>query len=109
MNGQSRSGQTYHVTITASPNATFHEIGDRITLMCIVDPPITATNVTITYSWHCDDCFANGLTDMAIMRQLTDMDTSMINCSATVDGIEFMTDTPFNLELISMVILITCV
>ena len=107
MNGQSGSGQAYNVTITASPDETFYKVGDLITLMCIVDPPIVSTTASVTYSWQCNACFADGRTDMTMQQQLTDMDTSMINCSATVNGIEFMTNTPFNLQVTGMVIFIT--
>ena len=93
------NGQTYNVTITATPNTTTYTVGDLITLICAVDPPIVSTSITVTYLWQCDGCFADGNTDMVIMRTLTDMDTSMINCSATVDGIIFMTDEPFDLQV----------
>ena len=99
VNGQSGNGQAYNVTITASPNGSFYAVGDLITLQCIVDPPIISTTVNVTYSWECDGCFADGSTGMVIMRQLTDMDTSMISCSATINGVKFMTDTPFDLQV----------
>ena len=101
VNGQSGSGQAYSVTITASPNGSFYAVGDLITLQCIVDPPITSTTTIVTYSWKCNGCFADGYTDMVIMRQLTesDMDTSLISCSATVNGVKFMTDIPFDLQV----------
>ena len=109
--GQTGSGQVYIITIAASPNTSIYTVGDLVTLMCIVDPPITSTAASVTYSWQCDDCFANGMTDMVIMRQLTetDVDAGMISCSATVDGVKFMTATPFDLEVQGMVIFIACV
>ena len=102
MNGQSGSGQVYDVTITANPNTSTYTVGDLVTLMCKVDPPINTA--TVTYLWQCDGCFANGNTDMVIMQQLTDMDTSMINCSATVNGVGFTTVTPFDLQVQGMVL-----
>ena len=93
------NGQMYNVTITANPNTSTYTVGDLITLMCILDPPINTTTVIVTYSWQCDGCFADGRTDMVIMQQLTDMDTSMISCSVTVDSDTFMTDTPFDLQM----------
>ena len=110
MNGQSGSTPSYNVTITATPSTTNYTVGDSVTLICMVDPPIASTSVIVTYSWQCDGCFADGDTDMVIMRTLTDMDTSMINCSATVDGVNFTTDEPFDLQVTQgMAILTTCV
>ena len=93
------NGQMYNVTITASPNTTAYTVGDLLTLTCIVDPPIVSTTINVTYSWQCDGCFAHNRTDMAVIETLTDMDTSMINCSATVDDIVFTSDIPFNLQV----------
>ena len=109
MNGQSGSTPSYNVIINATPNATTYTVGDLVTLICLVDPPIVSTSVSVTYLWQCDGCFANN-TDMVIMRTLTDMDTSMINCSAIVDGVAFTTDIPFNLQVTQgMTILTICV
>ena len=93
------NGQMYNVTINASPNTTAYTVGDLLTLTCIVDPPIVSTTINVTYSWQCGGCFADDRTDMAVIETLTDMDTSMINCSATVDGVVFTTDIPFNLQV----------
>ena len=90
----SGSGQVYMVTITATPNRTTYSVGDLVTLMCMVDPPISSD---VTYSWHCDGCFADGMTDMAINRVLSEMDNAMINCSATINNETFRTDVPFDL------------
>ena len=65
----------------------------------MVDPPIASISVIVTYLWQCDGCFADGSTDMVIMRTLTDMDISVIDCSAIVDGVNFTTDEPFNLQV----------
>ena len=110
MNGQSGSTPLYNVTITATPSTTTYTVGDPVTLICLVDPPIVSTSVTVTYLWQCDGCFAHGVTDMIIMRTLTDMDTSMIDCSAFVDGVVFTTDIPFDLQVTQcMTILTICV
>ena len=110
MNGQSGSTPLYNVTIIATPNTATYTVGDLVTLMCLVDLSIASTSVTVTYLWQCHGCFADGVTDMVIMRTLTDMDTSMINCSAIVDGVVFTTDEPFNLQVTQgMVILTICV
>ena len=110
MNGQSGSTPSYNVTITATPSATNYTVGDSVTLICMVDPPIASTSVIVTYLWQCDGCFADGDTDMVIMRTLTDMDTSMIDCSAIVDGVNFTNDEPFDLQVTQgMAILTTCV
>ena len=102
VNGQSGSGSgsglVYIVTITATPSTTSYSVGDIVTLMCIVDPP-TYSNVNVTYSWQCDGCFADGMTDMAIMRVLTEMDNSTINCSAIINNEIFTTDVPFDLQV----------
>ena len=105
VNGQSGSGQAYNVTITANPDTLTYTVGELVTLECMVDPPIMSTTVNVTYLWQCDGCFADGSTDMVIMRQLTDVDTSMINCSATVNDNRFMTDTPFDLQVTQGMIL----
>ena len=99
MNGQSGRTLLYNVTITATPSTTNYTVGDSVTLICMVDPPIASTSVTVTYLWQCDGCFADGDTDMVIMSTLTDMDTSMIDCSAIVDGVNFTTDIPFSLQV----------
>ena len=114
VNGQpSGSGQgpsVYNVTITTSPNATTYTVGDSVMFMCIVDPPIISTTVNVSYLWQCDDCFADGRTDMAFVRILTDMGISMINCRVTVDNDIFTTDTPFDLQVTQgMVIHNTCI
>ena len=99
-NGQSGKGEVYNVKITASPHLTSYVTGARVTLMCMVDPPISSNdNVSETYLWQCDGCFANGITDMAIMRVLTKQDGSMINCSATINGVVYKTDMPFYLQV----------
>ena len=109
MNGQGGSTPSYDVTITTTPNTTNYTVGDPVTLICLVEPPIASTSVIVTYLWQCDGCFADGDTDMVIMRTLTDMDTSMIDCSAIVDGVNFTTDEPFNLQVIQgMAILTIC-
>ena len=109
MNGQSGSTSSYNVIIIATPNATTYTVGDLITLICLVDPPIVTTSVTVTYLWHCDGCFADNNTGMVIIRTLTDMDTSMINCSAIVDGVVFTTDITFNLKVTQGMATLTCV
>ena len=99
-NGQSGKGEVYNVKITASPHLTSYVTGARVTLMCMVNPPISSNdNISETYLWQCDGCFANGMTDMAIMRVLTKRDGSMINCSATINGVVYKTDMPFYLQV----------
>ena len=99
VNGQSGSTQSYNVTIIANPNTTTYTVGDSVTLICAVDPPIVSTSIIVTYLWQCDGCFADNSTDIAIMRNLTDMDTSTIDCSAIINDVVFMTDESFNLQV----------
>ena len=100
VNGQSGSGSgsglVYTVTITATPSTRSYSVGDIVTLMCMVDPP---TSSDVMYSWQCDGCFADGMTDMAIMRVLSEMDNAMINCSATFNNEALTTVVPFNLVM----------
>ena len=63
-----------------------YAVGNRLTLMCVLDSSVNTTGISETYSWQCDGCFADGLTGMVIMRTLTDMDSGVINCSVNVDG-----------------------
>ena len=111
MNGdQSGSGQVYNVTITAIPDAATYTVGDPVMFICTSDSPVASTTVNVSYLWQCDDCFADGRTDMAFERILADMDTSMINCRVTIDNDVFMTDTPFDLQVTQgMVIHNTCI
>ena len=104
-NGQSASGkgEMCNVKITASPHLISYVTGASVTLMCMVDPPISSNdNITETYLCQCDGCFANGITDMAIIyiRVPTKQDSSMINCSATINDVLYKTDIPFYLQLI---------
>ena len=70
-NGQSGKGEVYNVKITASPNLTSYVTGARVTLMCMVDPPISSNgNISETYLWQCDGCFANGMTDWLLCECL---------------------------------------
>ena len=96
VNGQSGSGLVYTVTITATPNTTTYSVGDLVTLMCMVDPLISSD---VTYSWQCNGCFADGMTNIAIMRVVSEMDSTMINCSATINNETFRTDVPFDLQV----------
>ena len=90
----SGNGQVYTVTITAIPNTTTYSVGDLVTLLCMVNPPISSD---VTYLWQCNSCFADGMTDMAITRVLSEMDNAMINCSATINKEALTTVVPFNL------------
>ena len=66
----------------------------------MVDPVIIDTSITPTYSWQCDtSCFADGLITRNITRQLTDMDSGLIECSVTIDGDEYMSDNMFDLQV----------
>ena len=76
--------------------------GTFVTLMCIVDPPIPTSNATIneTYLWQCDGCFANENSDMVINKKILIIeDTSVINCSAIINGDVYETDVPFYLQV----------
>ena len=108
VNGQSESGLAYNVTITATPNTTTYAVGDLVTLMCTVDPP-TSNNINVTYSWQCDGCFADGITNMAIVRILTEMDNSTINCSATINNETLITAVPFDLLVTQGRVVCVCV
>ena len=99
--------------IAASPNLTSYVAGASVTLMCVVHPDLLFlsfflsffppfllyANINEIYLWECDGCFANGRTDMALMRVLTKRDSSMINCSATIDSVVYKTDMPFYLQV----------
>ena len=93
------SGQDTTVTIEAIPDMNTYAVGDNLTLMCILDPTPTDTSITVTYLWECSGCFANGLTTPTINRILTDMDTTMIDCTVNVSGNVTMTDIPFDLQV----------
>ena len=93
MNGQDT------VTIEANPDMSFYTVGDNLTLMCILDPPPNDTSITVTYLWECSGCFADRLTMPTISRILTDVDTTMIDCTVNVGGNETMTDMPFDLQV----------
>ena len=74
--------------------------GSTVTLECVVDPVITGTGITPMYSWQCDtSCFANGTTTPMITRQLTDIDSGVINCSVTIDGIMYVSNITFDLQV----------
>ena len=90
------NGQT--VTIVANPSTSFYTVGDSLMLTCMISPSPLA-NATVTYSWTCSDCFADGQTTETITRQLTDMDAGPIDCTATINGDDIMTVAPFNLQL----------
>ena len=76
-----------------------YTVGSTVTLACVVDPVITSTRITPMYSWQCDtSCFADGMTTPTITRQLTDMDSGLIECSVTINGDEYMSDM-FDLQV----------
>ena len=79
------SGQSFNVTIMAIPDMTSYSVGNNLTLTCVVDP-MPLANSSVMYAWNCTGCFANEMNSSMITQVLTDMDTSMINCSATIDG-----------------------
>ena len=93
------SGQNYGVTIEASSTATSYTVGDNITLTCVVDSSITSNTSNISYTWTCSGCFADDMTTPMISHRLTSMDSSIIDCSATVDGFVYMTEIPFDLQV----------
>ena len=110
VNGQSGSGLAYNVRITATPNTTTYAVGDLVTLMCTVDPPIsTSSNINVTYSWQCNGCLADGITDMVIIIILTEMDNATINCSATINNETLITAVPFDLLVTQGIELCVCV
>ena len=92
------SGQD-NVTIVAIPDMDTYAVGDNLTLMCTLNPEPTDTSITVTYSWECSGCFADGLTTPTVNRTLTDIDTTMIDCTVDVDGNVTMTDMPFDLQV----------
>jgi len=91
------SGQNFSVSIVVDPNVASYTVGDNLMLTCMVDP-MPNSSVTLTYEWNCTDCFANGLTSSMINRSLTDMDTSNISCSATINGTVYRSDV-FDLQV----------
>ena len=97
--GSGQGQSSYNVTIEANPDMPTYTVGDSVMFMCMVYPPITSTTVNVSYLWLCDDCFADGRTGMVIVQQLTDMNTSMIDCEVTVDNDTFTTDTSFDLQV----------
>ena len=92
------NGQDYNVTIMATPNMTSYTVGGNLMLRCVVDPVPSSTAITVTYSWECFGCFANEINSSVINQVLTDMDTSMINCSATINGTVYRSDV-FDLQV----------
>ena len=94
------SGQNYSVTVEADPVLASYTVGSNVTLQCVVDPVITDTSVTPMYSWQCDPgCFVDGMTTRNITRQLTDTDSGLIDCSVTIDGDEYTSDSMFDLQV----------
>ena len=91
-NGQ----QNYTVTIVANPNTAPYTVGDTLMLTCMVDP---MPKSTVTYQWQCFDCFANGVTAQHITKVLTDMDNDMIDCSVTIDNMEYFNEMMFDLQV----------
>ena len=91
------SGQTFSVSIVVNPNVALYTVGDNLMLTCMVDP-MPNSNVTLIYAWNCTDCFANGSTSSMITQVLTNMDTIMISCSATINGIVYRSDV-FDLQV----------
>ena len=94
------NGQDYSVTIEVDPVLASYTVGSTLTLECVVDPVITDTSITPMYSWQCDTgCFADGMTTPTITRQLTDMDNGVINCSVTIDGVMYVSNITFDLQV----------
>ena len=93
------SGQDPSVTIMPDPDVDFYTVGNNLTLTCTVDPLPTDTSITVTYSWECFGCFADGMTTPTITRILTDMDNSTIDCSVDIDGNMTITEMPFDLQV----------
>ena len=73
-----------------------YTVGDTLILTCMVDPMPSSA---VTYSWDCSDCFADGMTTQNITRDLTDMDNVVIDCSARIDDVEYMTEMMFDLQV----------
>ena len=73
-----------------------YTVGDTLMLTCMVDP---MPNSTVTYEWQCSDCFANGMITQNITQILTDMDNDMIDCSATIDNMEYDSEMMFDLQV----------
>ena len=92
------SGQD-NVTIVAIPDMNTYAVGDNLTLTCTLNPAPTDTSITVTYLWECSGCFADGLTTPTVTQTLTDMDTTMIDCTVDVGGNVTMTDMPFDLQV----------
>lgn len=67
--------------------------------MCMVDPQPSSSAANLSYLWTCSNCFADGLTMPTIIRVLSDVDTAMINCTATIDGVEYRSNMAFNLQV----------
>ena len=62
----------------------------------MVDPMPSST---VTYSWECSGCFADVITTQNITRDLNDMDNYLFDCSAMIDGQEYMTEMMFDLQV----------
>ena len=75
-----------------------YSVGDTLTLTCVIDPLLTSTSSIVSYLWLCSGCFADRLTSPMISRTLTDIDNVMIECNATVDGVEFIS-MPFYVQV----------
>ena len=86
--------------VTIMPDAVGpYRVGDTVTLSCMQDLSANITNRTVEYLWQCNGCFAQGSTDMNITRRLTDMDSSMINCSVFIGTIMSGTSMLFDLQV----------
>ena len=90
--GAGVNGQSVNVTIMTDPNMASYTVGDNLTLTCMVDPLPTSTATNVSYSWNCSDCFADGMNSSVFNQVLTDMDSSNINCSATINGTVYRSD-----------------
>ena len=71
----SRQDDDNSVTITTNPDSTPYEVGQNLTLTCMVDPSVPA-DASAAYSWNCSSCFANGRMTPTISQTLTAMDMS---------------------------------
>ena len=73
-----------------------YTVGESLVLTCMVEP---MPNSNVTYLWECFGCFADGMMTQNITGVLTDIDSDDIDCTVTIDGMEYMSEMAFELQV----------
>ena len=96
MYGVGTNGQG--ANIEANPDMDAYMVGSSLSLVCEPDSS-ASTNTNLMYMWSCSGCFADGNTTPTVTTpHLTDMDSSIINCTI-INGTEVYRSDPFNLQV----------